>query len=66
MSTQDEEIRQLRELVKMGEQVVEDFMPNIGRCALQDYGRLNTFLIEARKVPPPAHPHTQQQRKSDQ
>ena len=44
------EIVKLRDLVLMGEKVVEDFMPNIGRCALQDYGRLNEFLIEAAKV----------------
>ena len=30
-------------------EVIEDFMPNIGQCALQDYGRLNTALIEADK-----------------
>lgn len=44
------EITRLRRLVKMGEAVVEDFMPNIGKCALQDYGRLNEFLIEAAKI----------------
>ena len=38
-------ITDLKELVKIGELVVEDFMPNIGNCALQDYGRLNDFLI---------------------
>lgn len=43
----------LRALVKQGEAVVNDFMPNIGRCALQDYGRLNDFLIEAGKVTAP-------------
>lgn len=37
----------LTDLVLMGEDVVEDFMPNIGKCALQDYGRLNDFLIAA-------------------
>ena len=40
------EIERLRGLVKMGEAVVEDFMPNIGLCALQDYARLNQFLCE--------------------
>lgn len=37
----------LRPLVAMGRAVVEDFMPNIRNCALQDYARLNTFLIES-------------------
>jgi hypothetical protein len=37
----------LRKLVAKGVAVVEDFMPNIGNCALQDYGRLNEFLIES-------------------
>ena len=37
-------------LVLMGEKVVEDFMPNIGRCALQDYGRLNDFLIQVKAL----------------
>lgn len=46
-------LHEMQELVKMGEAVVEDFMPNIGQCALQDYGRLNTFLVEAAKVPKP-------------
>lgn len=27
--------------------VIEDFMPNIGNCALQDYGRLNEALMES-------------------
>ena len=40
----------MKRLVKMGEAVVEDFMPNIGACALQDYGRLNEFLIEAGQI----------------
>lgn len=30
--------------------VVLDFMPNIGQCALQDYGRLNSALIQAEKI----------------
>ena len=39
------EIERLRGLVLMGDAVVEDFLPNIGNCCLQDYGRLNEFLI---------------------
>ena len=50
MTTRETELDRLRALVLMGEKVVEDFMPNIGKCALQDYGRLNEFLIEAAKV----------------
>ena len=38
-------IRELRDLVKMGHEVVEDFMPNIAQCVLQDYGRMNASLI---------------------
>jgi len=44
------EIDQLKRLIKIGKEVVEDFLPNIGNCALQDYGRLNDFMIEAEKV----------------
>jgi hypothetical protein len=37
------------ELIQMLVDVVNDFMPNIGNCALQDYGRLNLAMIEADK-----------------
>ena len=50
MTTKETELDRLLDIVAMGEKVVEDFMPNIGKCALQDYGRLNEFLIEAAKV----------------
>lgn len=30
--------------------VIEDFLPNIGRCVLQDYGRLNDVLIDGHKM----------------
>lgn len=30
--------------------VVLDFLPNVGRCALQDYGRLNDSLVTARAL----------------
>jgi len=36
-----------RSLAKMGYEVVKDFLPNVGQCALQDYGRLNDFMIMA-------------------
>ena len=45
-----DELKRMRKLVKLGEAVVEDFMPNIGNCVLQDYGRLNEFLMEADRV----------------
>lgn len=41
---------ELRELIQTGVEVVEDFLPNIDKCVLQDYGRLNKFLIDAKKV----------------
>jgi len=43
-------IAELKQLLRMGVAVVEDFMPNIGRCVLQDYGRLNDFLLATRKI----------------
>jgi hypothetical protein len=46
----DQEIKQLRDLLKLAVDVIDDFLPNIGHCVLQDYGRLNTVLIEARKA----------------
>ena len=30
--------------------VIEDFMPNIGRCVLQDYERLNDVLCDSREL----------------
>lgn len=36
-------------LIKKLTEVVEDFLPNIGKCALQDYGRLNDAMIESKK-----------------
>lgn len=29
---------------------IDDFLPNIGKCALQDYGRLNEGLVRGRKL----------------
>ena len=37
-------------LIKKLNGVIEDFMPNIGRCVLQDYQSLNEGLLEAAKV----------------
>jgi hypothetical protein len=39
----DEDTKLIRTLVS----IIEDFMPNIANCCLQDIGRLNTGLIEA-------------------
>lgn len=44
------EIEHLRALVLQGLAVVDDFLPNIGQCVLQDYGRLNEFCMEARRL----------------
>mgnify|MGYP001606641790 FL=1 len=41
------EIARLRKLVIKGLGVVNDFLPNIGQCALQDYEGLNMFCVEA-------------------
>jgi hypothetical protein len=45
--TQQEEIDRLTNLVIKGYAVVNDFMPNIGKCVIQDYQRLNEFCVEA-------------------
>ena len=47
---QDKRIRELEALVAMGVAVVDDFLPNIGKCALQDYGRMNDFMVQARPI----------------
>ena len=44
------EIERLRALVAKGNAVVQDFMPNIGRCALQRYDLLNEFTFEAAAI----------------
>jgi hypothetical protein len=41
------EIERLQKLVIEGLKVVEDFLPNVGRCVLQDYERLNLFCLRA-------------------
>ena len=45
----EEENERLKRLVSKGLAVVDDFMPNIGRCTLQNYQRLNEFMVEARE-----------------
>ena len=44
-----ERLKSTAELIQMLVDVINDFLPNIGNCALQDYGRLNTALIESEK-----------------
>jgi len=48
--TLERENERLAALVVQGLCVVNDFLPNIGNCVLQDYGRLNEFCIEAGKI----------------
>lgn len=48
-SEMEVEIQELKRLLKDAVLVIEDFLPNIGRCALQNYERLNTVLCESRK-----------------
>ena len=43
----NQEMEDMRELAKQGWEVVNDFLPNVSKCALQDYGRLNDFMIKA-------------------
>ena len=43
----DYDVEKMIELAKQGYEVVKDFLPNVGQCALQDYGRLNEFMIKA-------------------
>lgn len=47
LAHRDIEIERLRKLVTKGLAVVHDFLPNIGRCALQDYQRMVLFCVEA-------------------
>lgn len=50
MERLEHENARLKGFVATGLEVVDDFLPNIGRCALQDYGRLNDFCIKARRA----------------
>jgi hypothetical protein len=43
----DYDVEKMIELAKQGYEVVKDFLPNVAHCALQDYGRLNEFMIKA-------------------
>jgi len=50
MDEKDIEIQRLKEMVAKGKRVVEDFLPNIANCALQNYGELNEFMIESEQL----------------
>jgi len=41
-------VDETNQLAKLGLEVVEDFLPNVGTCVLQDYGRLNDFMMQAK------------------
>jgi len=53
-NTREAQLKQrIIELENLGRKltaVVEDFMPNIGKCVLQDYGRLNEALLESTRL----------------
>lgn len=40
----------MRDTLAQAIAVIEDFMPNIGRCVLQDYGRLNDVLCDSGRL----------------
>ena len=45
LNEKDLQIEHLKGLVRLGRRVVEDFLPNVGNCALQRYDELNAFMI---------------------
>ncbi len=49
IQTNSDKLKDMRELADMGYAVVKDFLPNVGDCALQDYGVLNDFMIRAKE-----------------
>ena len=49
IETNNERMKDMRELAKLGYAVVNDFLPNVANCALQDYGALNDFMIKAKE-----------------
>lgn len=50
MSAESTREQELLNLLTRAIAVIEDFLPNIGHCALQDYGRLNDVLIDSARV----------------
>jgi|TARA_R110002126_G_C10472295_1_gene501198 hypothetical protein len=49
VSLNNQHVDDTRAMGKMGYEVVQDFLPNIAQCALQDYGRLNDYMNMAAK-----------------
>lgn len=41
---------EMQSLLSEAVKVIEDFMPNISRCVLQDYGRLNRVLLTSKSL----------------
>lgn len=50
MANDKAEIDRLVSLVENLNLVIEDFLPHIGSCCLQNYERLNMSLLESEKV----------------
>ncbi len=46
MVERDKELTVLRDLVKRQDAVINDFLPNVGQCVLQNYGELNNVLLD--------------------
>ena len=44
------EIKQLTILAKDAEKVIEDFLPFVGQCALQDHALLNDVLVRLHRL----------------
>jgi len=40
---------ELKRLLKMGLEIWDEYLSQIGTCVSQDYGRLNEFPIECKK-----------------
>lgn len=43
-------VPKMEELIPRLVAVIDDFLPNVGRCALQNYGELNSSLVDARAI----------------
>lgn len=46
----EDDTDRLRDCLRRAILVIEDFMPNIGRCVLQDYERLNNVLCDSQAL----------------
>ena len=47
LDEKDAQIAELRRLVRVGLEIWDEYMSQIGTCVSQDYGRLNQFPIDA-------------------